>query len=157
MRSSSPFGTRFHLVVGVLGAATLIANGCGGSRETNGEQAGSADAAAASPAQTQVAAPSGPIDAELAARGEGLFQAKACIGCHTIGKGRLTGPDLEGVTQRRDYGWIVGMVTNPDSMVRADPVAKSLFAEYMTPMVPVPVSPEEAAAIYEFLRREGER
>lgn len=100
-------------------------------------------------------APTGPVDAALAARGEQLFQTKGCIGCHTIGGGRLTGPDLDGVTERRDYGWIVAMVTNPDSMLRADSTARHLFAEYMTPMMTVGVTPEEARAIYEHLRDAG--
>jgi hypothetical protein len=39
-------------------------------------------------------------------------------------------------------------------MVKADPVAKQLLAEYMTPMLSLAVTAEEARAIYEHLRRE---
>jgi len=99
-------------------------------------------------------APAGEIDQELAALGEGLFQSKGCVACHTIGKGRLTGPDLQGVADRREYGWMTAMMMNPDSMVKADPVAKQLLAEYMTPMLSLAVTAEEARAIYEHLRRE---
>ncbi len=100
------------------------------------------------------AAPSGPLDEELAERGEGLFQAKGCGGCHTIGGGKLTGPDLAGVTERRGYGWTVAMITKPDSMIKTDPTARQLFAEYMTPMLNMNITPDEARAIYEFLRGE---
>jgi mono/diheme cytochrome c family protein len=94
----------------------------------------------------------GEVDASLAARGEQLFTAKGCIGCHTVGGGRLTGPDLQGVTERRSYDWIVAMITNPDSMLRVDPVAKQLLGEYMTPMLNTNTTREEARAIYEYLR-----
>jgi mono/diheme cytochrome c family protein len=92
------------------------------------------------------------LDLELMRRGDQLFQTKGCVGCHTIGNGRLTGPDLAGITQRREFEWIVAMVTTPDSMLREDPVARQLFAEYMTPMVTVGANREGATAIYEFLR-----
>jgi hypothetical protein len=48
------------------------------------------------------------------------------------------------------------MIINPDSMIKEDPTARQLFAEYMTPMLNVGVTPEEARAIYEFLRRDSE-
>ena len=99
-------------------------------------------------------APSGAIQSELANLGQELFQAKGCVACHTVGKGRLVGPDLAGVTERREYGWIVAMVTKPDSMLRHDTIAKQLLAEYYTPMTSQNVSAEDARAIYEFLRRE---
>lgn len=93
------------------------------------------------------------MDRALADRGKELFQAKACVGCHTIGGGRLTGPDLAGVTERREYGWVIAMITNPDSMVRTDATARRLFAEYMTPMANMGVTPDEARALYEYLRQ----
>jgi len=99
-------------------------------------------------------APTGGIDQELAVLGEGLFQSKGCIACHTIGRGRLTGPDLKDVADRREYGWIRAMMMNPDSMTKADPIAKQLLAEYMTPMLSLAVTADEARAIYEHLRRE---
>jgi len=98
------------------------------------------------------AAPQGPVNQDRAAQGQQLFQIKGCLGCHTIGGGRLTGPDLEGVSERREFEWVIAMITNPDSMLREDPVAQQLFAEYMTPMLGVGVTSDEAAAIFEFLR-----
>ncbi len=45
------------------------------------------------------------------------------------------------------------MVLRPDSMLQNDDVAKQLLAEYMTPMVNMGVTQEEALAIYEYLRQ----
>ena len=103
-----------------------------------------------------VVIPTGEINAEIAGRGELLFQSKGCIGCHTVGGGRLTGPDLQGVTERRSLDWFVAMVIDPDSMLREDPAARELFAEYMTPMMNIGVIADEAAALYEYLRRESQ-
>ena len=53
-------------------------------------------------------------------KGKDLFTAKGCNGCHKIGGGKLVGPDLKGVTGRRDKQWIVKMILRPDLMVKED-------------------------------------
>jgi mono/diheme cytochrome c family protein len=89
----------------------------------------------------------------LDANGERLFRSKGCVACHTVGGGNRTGPDLEGVTDRREYGWIAAMIINPDSMIKADPIARQLLADYMTPMLSLAVTADEARSIYEYLRQ----
>jgi len=50
--------------------------------------------------------------------------------CHTIGGGRLTGPDLKNVTQQKDRAWLEQFVTNPKAMIDAgDPYALKLQQE----------------------------
>jgi mono/diheme cytochrome c family protein len=93
------------------------------------------------------------FDAALAERGAELFQVKGCVACHTLGAGRLVGPDLVGVTERRTPGWMAAMILEPDSMIRSDPQAKQLFAEFMTPMSDQGLSADEVRAMLEFLRR----
>ena len=137
-------------------ASVLFVPGCGG--ESGSERQASEETPAQATAQGTAElgpAPSGPVDEAMAERGEQVFRAKGCVGCHTIGGGRLTGPDLQGVTDRRDYGWVIAMITKPDSMLKADPKARELFAEYMTPMLDSGVTPGEARAVYEYLRHEG--
>jgi mono/diheme cytochrome c family protein len=63
-------------------------------------------------------------------QGAQLFQTK-CTGCHTIGNGKLVGPDLKDVTQRRDEQWIKNFVTDPSKVFAAnDPTATKLLSEY---------------------------
>jgi len=130
---------------------------------SSSEQAGSSDgsADASSPPQRAQAAGDisldGPIDQALADEGAATFVRRACNSCHTIGSGRLVGPDLAGVTERREPGWIISMITNPDSMIRGDATARQLFAEHMTPMANQNVSVEEARALLEYLRRSDEQ
>jgi mono/diheme cytochrome c family protein len=40
-----------------------------------------------------------------------------CISCHTIGGGRLVGPDLKDVTQRKERAWLQRFVANPKSFL----------------------------------------
>lgn len=133
-----------------------LAAGCGGSGEngssasTSAESGGSSDAAAALPVEK----PSGPVDAELAARGEELFRTRGCTACHTVGGGKKVGPDLQGVTEQRDFAWLYHMVMSPDSMVRNDSIARELLNEYLVPMADQNVQPEQFRAIYEYLRQE---
>jgi len=146
--------TSCHSTGFVVTALILAVLGCAGDSDSQNTQSEGAQPAAQQTAVTPT--PSGPVDRELLERGEGLFRAKGCNGCHTIGGGRLTGPDLAGVTERREYGWVLAMITQPDSMIKTDPTARQLFAEYMTPMLNMNITPDEARAIYEFLRGEND-
>lgn len=50
-----------------------------------------------------------------------------CAMCHTIGGGHLIGPDLEGVTKRKDRAWLVRFLQNPSEMIDSgDPYAAQL-------------------------------
>lgn len=70
----------------------------------------------------------------LSARGQtpeavGFFRQN-CTSCHTIGGGRLTGPDLKNVTQRRDRAWLVRFLPDPKVMIDSDdPYAQKLQQE----------------------------
>ncbi len=135
--------------------ATLVfASGCSGGEPQ--PEAAQLPAEETPVSDAVVATPTGEINDEMARRGESLFQTIGCIGCHTVGGGRLTGPDLHGVTERRSMDWFVAIVIDPDSMLREDPAARELFAEYMTPMMDVGVSADDAASLYEYLRRESQ-
>ncbi len=134
-------------------AILVLAGGCSGRKSQ--PEAAQLPAEETPASEAVVVTPTGEINAEMVRRGESLFQSKGCIGCHTVGAGRLTGPDLQGVTERRSLDWFVAMVINPDSMLREDPAARELFAEYMIPMMNIGVRADEAASLYEYLRRES--
>ena len=58
-----------------------------------------------------------------------LFHQK-CSKCHTIGKGDRVGPDLKGVTGKREKNWLVGFISRPGEYLDTDPVAKELLEKY---------------------------
>lgn len=68
--------------------------------------------------------------------GEALFR-QYCAGCHTIGGGDLSGPDLQGVAGRRDPDWLEHWLAEPDVMIaEGDPIARELLAQYNN--IPMP-------------------
>ena len=82
--------------------------------------------------------------------GQKMFQEKGCVACHSIGKGKITGPDLLGVTQRRDEEWLKKWLKSPDTMVMTDPVAKKLLQEYMVPMPNLGLNDQEIEVLIEY-------
>ncbi len=62
-----------------------------------------------------------------------------CMNCHTIGGGRLTGPDLKDVTQRKDAEWLIGFMQNPKAVVDSgDAYAAKMVEESRGVVMPVP-------------------
>ena len=73
---------------------------------------------------------------QTAAEGQTIFNQN-CSACHTIGGGRLIGPDLQNVTQRRDVDWLQRMISAPDKMIASqDPTVMALLADYNNLQMP---------------------
>ena len=81
-----------------------------------------------------------------------------CMSCHSIGGGRLTGPDLKNVEQRKDRGWLVKFLTNPKAMVDSgDPYAVKLQQEARGVVMPTlpGMTPARAAALLDLVGAES--
>ena len=89
-----------------------------------------------------------------AEKGKQLFQQKTCAASHTIGGGKLAGPDLAGVTERREEEWIRKWLKSPDTMVMTDPIAKEMLGVYMVPMPNLGLTDEEIDALIVYLKSE---
>ncbi|MEE8306052.1 MAG: c-type cytochrome, partial [Gammaproteobacteria bacterium] len=75
--------------------------------------------------------------------GEQVFNT-TCFACHTIGGGRLIGPDLAGVHENRSQEWLERFVKSSQSMINAgDAEAVALFEEYSSMLMPDAVASEE--------------
>ncbi|HZD58596.1 MAG TPA: c-type cytochrome [Anaerolineales bacterium] len=90
--------------------------------------------------------------AQSAADGQALFESK-CIGCHTIGGGHLIGPDLQGVTQRRNLDWIRQFISAPGEVIASgDPIASQLLQENNNLQMPnLGLSPTEVDSLLAYL------
>lgn len=86
--------------------------------------------------------------------GKALFKEKGCPACHTIGGGKLTGPDLEGVTERREEEWLRKWIKSPETMIMTDPVAKELLKKYFVPMPNQGLTEEEVEFVITYLKYE---
>jgi cytochrome oxidase Cu insertion factor (SCO1/SenC/PrrC family)/cytochrome c2 len=62
--------------------------------------------------------------------GQSMYK-KVCAPCHTIGVGDRVGPDLRGITARREHDWLVSFIMDPEKLrARKDPLALALAAKY---------------------------
>ena len=87
----------------------------------------------------------------MVAQGAAAFKQK-CTACHKA-EGKLIGPAMKGIYERRHPAWVMNMLLNPTKMVKEDPIAKALLAEYNNIlMINQNLSQEEARAITEYLR-----
>jgi protein SCO1 len=84
--------------------------------------------------------------------GQRLFQSR-CSACHTIGQGDRTGPDLRGVTDRRERAWLTRYIADPAQMLSAgDPVATALHNKYKKVGMPyLGLSGSQVAEVISFL------
>jgi cytochrome oxidase Cu insertion factor (SCO1/SenC/PrrC family) len=98
-------------------------------------------------------------------KGEELFR-KRCAACHTIGMkeselaGKLPlGPDLLGVTHKRDRAWLTRWMAEPDKMLaEKDPLALKLLAEYNNlPMPNLGLNDVEIRNVLTYIDEESHR
>jgi len=89
-----------------------------------------------------------PTDPE-AARGKLAFGSK-CLACHSIGEGKKLGPDLAGVSKRRDGAWLTRWLKDPDAMLKTDEHAKAMLKEYNN--IPMPNQNLSDAEIREYIK-----
>jgi mono/diheme cytochrome c family protein len=141
---------KISTIILVIFMVTLVS--CKGDKEEKSELEVSETKKETAQVEEEETKPPLPINEELAEKGEELFKTKGCSACHTIGKGKLTGPDLAGVTKRRKLEWIENQILHPEVMVEKDPIARELLATYLVKMPNQNVTPEEAKAIIMYFR-----
>src|SRR5215831_7443218 len=62
---------------------------------------------------------------------------KRCMACHTFGKGIKVGPDLKGVTDRRERDWVLKFIRSSSTVIQSgDLIATKLFAEFKQERMP---------------------
>ena len=83
--------------------------------------------------------------------GEQLFQQ--CKACHTIGQGKLLGPDLMDISKKRDAAWVKNFIKSSQSMIKGgDPDAIALFEEFnKLMMIDYPLPDADIDAIVKYI------
>jgi protein SCO1/2 len=101
-------------------------------------------------------------DPAMVARGQDIDKKKGCAACHNIAKageeparrpgGKQAGPDLAGVTQRRDHDWLKRWLKDPEAMRASDPTVKAMMAQAENLRMPNPqLTDEEIEAVIAYL------
>lgn len=81
-----------------------------------------------------------------------------CMSCHTIGGGRLVGPDLKGLAQRKDRAWLARFVVDPEGVLASgDAYALKIQSESRGVIMPsVPgMDLDRAQALLDLIDAEG--
>ena len=98
-------------------------------------------------------------------KGEELFRSR-CSSCHTIGveeaaktKLRPIGPDLLGVTWKRDRAWLTRWMKEPNKMLaEKEPLAITLFAEYNKVAMPnMGLNDKDIQDLFGYIEEESRR
>jgi mono/diheme cytochrome c family protein len=91
---------------------------------------------------------------QTAEEGDAVFRQR-CASCHTIGGGKLVGPDLEGVVEQRERPWLRQFISDPGALFAAeDPLALELLAEYNNLRMPnMGLSDKQVDAVILFLEQ----
>jgi cbb3-type cytochrome oxidase cytochrome c subunit len=111
-------------------------------------------------AHAQEAKPTTPftIDEAAAKKGKSLFSSRGCNGCHTIGKGKMAGPDLANVNDRRTQEWLHAWLKDPPAMMATDETAKALLAEYKGMKMPnLQLKDDEITALLHHIAKESQK
>lgn len=86
------------------------------------------------------------------------FFRQNCMNCHTIGGGRITGPDLKNVSQRKDRAWLLKFLQDPKAMIESgDSYAVKLQGEARGVVMPTiaGMSPERAQLLLDMIEAES--
>jgi protein SCO1 len=94
--------------------------------------------------------------APLPTKGQLIFTAR-CVVCHTIGHGDADGPDLQGVTTRRERGWLARWLAAPDQVLaEGDPTASALRARFNNTEMPnLHLAEHDVAALLAYLETQS--
>ncbi len=84
--------------------------------------------------------------------GETIYNQR-CAVCHSIGGGRMAGPDLKDVHSRYSEGWLIAFTQSAKRMIDAgDAEAKKLLDEYKVVMPDQNLSEEEVKAVLAYIK-----
>ena len=81
-----------------------------------------------------------------------------CMACHTFGKGVKVGPDLKGVTERRQRPWLLKFVRSSSSVIASgDATATTLFEQFKQQRMPdwTDLSEGQIGSIFDWLASNG--
>ena len=98
------------------------------------------------------------LTAPMLAQEPAAYFKQNCANCHTVGGGRLAGPDLKDVAQRRDRTWLAQWLQDPKQVLDSgDPYAQRLLQDSRGVVMPTPagMNPQLASGLIDLLETES--
>ena len=93
-------------------------------------------------------------DEERVLLGESTF-SQICTACHTIGAGKLVGPDLQDVTERREDAWLKVQIQSPSLHHEGnDPIAVANLEQFGIRMPDLGLTDQQVEAVIAYLGAE---
>jgi len=86
------------------------------------------------------------------------FYKQNCSNCHTIGGGRLTGPDLKNMHERKDEQWLKDFINDPIAVIiSGDSYARQLIEESRGVIMPKVggLTPFIVQSLIDFIKEES--
>ncbi len=98
----------------------------------------------------------GSLSASAQESGKQIFQ-QSCAACHSIGGGRLVGPDLKGVNDKRPEDWLLKFIKSSQTLVKSgDKTATALFEEFnKMPMPDQALSDDQIKKVLAHIKETG--
>jgi cytochrome c551/c552 len=97
------------------------------------------------------------VDPNLASRGKVVYERNGCYVCHALGR-VLAGPDLAGVTERREVGWLRRWLKETNAMLESDPQARAMLEQWRFVKMPqIKLSDRDVDAILHYLAQETQK
>jgi cytochrome c551/c552 len=97
------------------------------------------------------------VDPNLASRGKVVYERNGCYACHGFGR-VLAGPDLQGVTERRDTAWVRRWLKETNNMLESDPQARAMLEQWRYVRMPqIKLSDNDVNALLHFMAQETAR
>ncbi|HUL50264.1 MAG TPA: cytochrome c [Gemmatimonadales bacterium] len=95
------------------------------------------------------------IDVVKAGRGYHIWESRQCGGCHDFGRHQATGPDLQGVTERRSPEWLHDWLKNPEA--QDDPTARALRKQFGSQMPNMHLTDQDVDDLIAFLAQQDQK
>lgn len=84
--------------------------------------------------------------------------AQSCAMCHSIGGGPLAGPDLAGMSERRERSWLIRFIVDPEAVIAVgDSAAQEMVDQYQGMVMPTlpGMTSERAAALIDHVAQQS--
>jgi mono/diheme cytochrome c family protein len=83
--------------------------------------------------------------------GQVLFSQR-CVSCHTVGAGVKIGPDLKGVTERREEAWLTTQILAPSQHDENDPISVANREQYGLQMPDLTLTEQQVGDVIAYLK-----